>query len=94
MATTKRMIPYSVYLPAELYAKLKKAGKNRQASSIVRQAIEMILEGSDAFKTGYKTGLKNAADIVAHNPHAKMLNVEGEDLGKVISKQILAMEPK
>lgn len=94
MATTKRMIPYSVYLPAELYSKLKKAGKNRQASTIVRQAIGMILDDSDAFKTGYKTGLKNASDIVASNPHAKMLIVDGQDLGMLMSKQILALEPK
>ncbi len=94
MATKKRMIPYSVYLPAELYNKLKKAGKNRQASTIVRQAIGMILDDSDAFKTGYKNALMNAVNIVATNPHARMLNIDGQDLGTVMSKQILSLEPK
>ena len=94
MATKKRMIPYSVYLPPDLYNKLKKAGQNRQASAIVRQAIGMILDDSDAFKTGYKLALKNAANVVAHNPNVRMLYVDGKDLGTIISKQLLALEPK
>lgn len=92
MATKKRMIPYSVYLPADLYNKLKKAGKNRQASTIVRQAIGMILDDSDAFKTGYQEALKHAANIVAANPHACLLHVDGQDLGSILVKQILALK--
>lgn len=94
MATKKRMIPYSVYLPAELYSKLKKAGKNRQASTIVRQAIGMLLDDSNAFNAGYKKALSDAASIVGNNPSARMLIVEGQDLGTMMSKQILALETK
>jgi len=94
METKKRLIPYSVYLPADTHARLKKAGKNRQASGLVRNAIAMILDGSDAYKTGYKAALTDAANIVANNPQAKMLRVEGKDLSHLLKSQILALEPK
>jgi predicted transcriptional regulator len=94
MEAKKRLIPYSVYLPADTHARLKKAGKNRQASTLVRNAIAMILDGSDAYKTGYKAGLADAAHIVSNNTHAKMLRVENKDLGQLLRQQILALEPK
>lgn len=94
MEAKKRLIPYSVYLPADTHARLKKAGKSRQASTLVRNAIAMILDGSDTYKTGYKAGLHDAAHIVSNNAQAKMLRVENKDLGQLLYKQILALEPK
>lgn len=94
MEAKKRLIPYSVYLPADTHARLKKAGKNRQASTLVRNAIAMILDGSDTYKTGYKAGLVDAAHIVSNNAQAKMLRIENKDLGQLLCKQILALEPK
>jgi len=94
MEAKKRLIPYSVYLPADIHAKLKKAGKQRQASSLVRNAIAMILDGSDVYKTGYKAGLADAAHIVSNNAHAKMLRVESKDLSNLLKSQILSLEPK
>jgi predicted transcriptional regulator len=49
-----------VYLPADLHAKLTKAAKSRKASSIVRDAIRMIIDDNDAYKAGYKKGIDDA----------------------------------
>ena len=49
METPKRMIPYAVHLPEDIYNKMKEAAKERRASSIVRDAIIMLLEGENVF---------------------------------------------
>ena len=38
---TKKLVPYSVYLPLEMHVKLKKAAKQRKASQLIRDAITM-----------------------------------------------------
>jgi hypothetical protein len=43
----KNLIPYSVYLPAEYVKQLRKLAKKRQASSLVRDAVRIILDGND-----------------------------------------------
>jgi 3-methyl-2-oxobutanoate hydroxymethyltransferase len=45
MEASKRLIPYSVHLSESVYNALKEHAKGRKASSIVRDAITMILEG-------------------------------------------------
>ena len=44
----KKMIPYSVYLPAEYHDKIRELAKERKASGTVRDAIQMILDGDDS----------------------------------------------
>ena len=61
---TKRLIPYSVHLPEDVYEKLKKAAAHRQASAMVRDAITMALEGSSTFEAGYKKGVKDSIKII------------------------------
>ena len=60
MESSKRLIPYSVYLSEEVHVALKEKARSRQASKIVRDAITMILEGGDQFSSGYKQGLRDA----------------------------------
>lgn len=61
---TKRLIPYSVHLPEDVYEKLKKAAEHRQASAMVRDAITMALEGSTPFEAGYKKAIKDCIKII------------------------------
>lgn len=60
----KRLIPYSVHLPEDLYNKLKKAAGHRQASALVRDSITMALEGSSTFEGGYKKAVKDCIKII------------------------------
>lgn len=91
---TKKLIPYSIYLPPDHYRKLKAAAKNRKASSMVRDAIAIIIEGNDAFKTGYNKGIKDAAKIIYDNEQAQMVAIKGKDLGAVLTEQIESLSMK
>ena len=59
-----KLVPYSVYLPREYYDKIREHAKARKASSLVRDAICMILDGDDAHKAGYNKALRDAIKIV------------------------------
>jgi len=58
---SRKLIPYSVYLPPEYYAKIKQAAQHRQASSLVRDAIVMMLDGGDVYKSGYNININVTA---------------------------------
>jgi len=87
----QRLIPYSVYLPADLHAQLKEQAKDRQASRLIRDAITMMLAGTDAYKSGYVQGLRDAANVVYECPEAQMVAVRGRDLGAILTEQIMGL---
>lgn len=61
---TKRLIPYSVHLPEEIYKKLKAAAGQRKASALVRDAITLIIEGDDAFNGGYNKAITDVINVL------------------------------
>jgi hypothetical protein len=91
---TKKLVPYSVYLPVEQFDKLKLAAKDRKAASIVRDAIAMILDGSDLFTSGYNKGIKDAAKVVYDCEEAQMIAIKGKDLGALLAEKIDLLEAK
>jgi hypothetical protein len=84
----RKLRPYSVYITEHHYQQLRKAAKNREAASIVRTAIEMILDGKDQFTAGYNKALDDAAKIIYDCPEAQMVAVRGKDIGMYLSEQI------
>lgn len=88
----KRLVPYSVYIPKELHTKLKKVAKARRASSMVRDAIRMIIDGSDAYQAGYRKGLEDASKVVYDCPEAQMVAIKGRDIGAYLCDQIKSLE--
>jgi hypothetical protein len=91
---TKKLIPYSVYLPVEQHDKLKLLAKDRKAAALVRDAIDMILSGNDAFTSGYNKACRDAAKLIYDNPEAQMIAIKGKDLGSILTEQIEALEMK
>lgn len=91
---TKKLIPYSVYLPVDMHSKLKELAKERKAAGIVRDAITMILDGNDEYTSGYNKAIKDAAKVVYENEHAQMIAIKGKDLGAIITEQIDLLEIK
>lgn len=91
---TKKLVPYSVYIPVELHTKLKQLAKKRKASQLIRDAITMIIEGNDAYTSGYNKALKDAADLVYESPEAQMIAVKGKDLGSILTDQIEGLKIK
>jgi len=91
---TKKLVPYSVYLPVEQYTKLKELAKSRKASALIRDAITMLIEGNDEYKSGYNKACKDAAKIVYESDEAQMIAVRGKDLGSILTELIESLEMK
>jgi len=89
-----KKVPYSVYLPPELHSKLTEVAKCRKASEMVRNAITMIIEGNDAYTSGYNKAIKDAAQLVYDCEEAQMVAIKGKDLGSILTSRIEALEMK
>lgn len=85
---TKRLIPYSVHLREDIYKKLKEAAKDRKATAMVRDAITMIVEGDDAFNSGYKKALRDVADILRNDEWCKIVGVNGVTFSHRLAKYV------
>ena len=90
----KNLIPYSVYLPEPLFNKLKGLAKDRKASQLIRDAIAMIIDGNDAYTSGYNKAIKDAGNVVYDCPEAQMIAIKGKDLGAILTERIDALELK
>lgn len=90
----KKLVPYSVYLPVEMHSKLREAARSRKASVLIRDAITMIIDGHDAYTSGYNKAIKDASQLVYDCPEAQMIAIKGKDLGSILTDQIEALEIK
>jgi len=88
----KKMIPYSVYLPVEYHDKIKVLAAQRKASGMVRDAICMILDGNDAYKSGYNKALKDCVRAVDDVKEIENIAVRGKYLSDHLSDQIKSLE--
>jgi hypothetical protein len=77
----KKLIPYSVYLPADYVKKLKVLAKERKASELIRNAVMMIIDAHDAYTAGYNQGIEDAIQVVYDCPEAQMVAVPRQRLG-------------
>jgi len=91
---TKKLIPYSVYLPRDYHDKIKELAKQRKASALIRDAIVMLMDGDDTYRSGYNKGLRDAAQVVYDCQEAQMVAVKGRDLGAILTDRINALEVK
>jgi len=88
----KNKIAYSVYLPPDLHAKLKALAKTRRSSEMVRNAITMILEGNDAYKSGYNQALRDAIDALNTFEDLNSVSIWGNSLGKSSISKLEALK--
>jgi hypothetical protein len=84
----KRLIPYSVHLPEDVYLKLKEAAGNRKASALVRDAITLIVEGDDEFNGGYNKGVRDCIRLIHQNELCKAIGYYEDTLAKILSDQL------
>ena len=85
---SSRLIPYSVYLSEEVHTALKEKARNRQASKVVRDAITMILEGSDQFSSGYKQGLRDAMNVIMRDESASIVSDKDKKIADHLIDQL------
>ena len=84
----KKLIPYSVYLPAEHVKKLKDLARERKASEIVRNGVMMIIDSHDTYTAGYNQGIRDSIQVVYDCPEAQMVAVNGKDLGAHLKNKL------
>ena len=90
----RKMIPYSLYLPEDIYLKVKELAKQRKAAPLIRDAISMAIKGQGEFVSGYNKGISDAAKVIYESKEAQMIAVNGRDLGMVLTEQIKLLEMK
>ena len=88
----KNLVPYSVYLPVEYYEKIKELAKERKASSTVRDAICMILDGDDSFQAGYNKAIKDAIREIDALKEIEHIAVRGKYLNDLLANQLKQLE--
>jgi metal-responsive CopG/Arc/MetJ family transcriptional regulator len=89
---TDKLIPYSVYLPSELHKKLKSLAKDRKASELIRNAIQMIIDGNTAYNSGYNKALKDVIQVVVSDDYAMIISVHNKTIGLRIIDDIKTLE--
>ena len=88
----KKLIPYNLYLYSEHVDKLKKMAGQRKASSLVRDAVSMMLDGKDEYSAGYNRGLKDCIALVDSCKEIEHIAVRGKYLADILAEGINAME--
>jgi hypothetical protein len=89
-----KLIPYSVYLPREYYDKIREHAKNRKASSLVRDAICMIIDGNDAHKSGYNKALRDVVKVLDNCKEIEPYAFKGKYLTDILAEQVGELEMK
>lgn len=89
----KKQIPYSVYLPVEYHEKIKELAKERKASSTVRDAICMILDGDDSYKAGYNKAIKDVTRVIRSCKEIEIVAVRGKYLDVLLVEQVEQLKP-
>jgi hypothetical protein len=54
----------------------------------------MIIDGNDAYISGYNKACKDAAKVIYDNEEAQMIAVKGKDLGSILTELIKDLEMK
>lgn len=90
----RKLVPYSVYLPVDLFNQIKDLAKERKASVLIRDAIAMMVGGHDLYNSGYNKGLADAAKIIYECEEAQMIAIKGKDLGAILAEKIDTLEIK
>jgi hypothetical protein len=76
------------------HAKIKDLAKTRKASELIRDAVDMMLKGTDLYNSGYNKAIQDAAKIVYDSEEAQMIAIKGKDLGSILTEQIESLEIK
>ena len=92
----KRLIPYSVHLPEEIYKKLKAAAGERKASALVRDAITIIIEGNDEFSGGYNKAIRDVTNLINANQWCSSISIQNVSISEYLASELdgLIINPK
>ena len=87
----KRLIPYSVHLPEDIYLLIKQAAGERKASGMVREAIISFVQKRNMHDKGFESGLDAAIKRIQNNRVANDLAYKGETLADMLAREIQSL---
>lgn len=82
---SKKMVPYSLYLPEDQREKLRELAKQRQGAEMVRNAIGVMLKGGSEFDGGYNQAIEDMIKLVDTIKEIQCIAVNGKYLNDVIA---------
>ena len=85
---TKKMVPYSLYLPVEQREKLHELAKSRGAAEMVRNAIEVMLKGGSEFDAGYNRAIDDIIKLVDSVKEIECIAVNGKYLNDLLANSM------
>ena len=94
MEETRKLIPYSVYLPKEYHDRISLLAKERKASKLIRDAIMIMLDGGDDYKSGYNQGIRDAIELVNKMTELSNFSYKGTTMDELVIGQIEQLEMK
>jgi bisphosphoglycerate-independent phosphoglycerate mutase (AlkP superfamily) len=77
----------------EYHEKIKELAKERKASSTVRDAICMILDGDDSYKAGYNKAIKDVTRVIRSCKEIEIVAVRGKYLDVLLVEQVEQLKP-
>jgi hypothetical protein len=86
-----KLIPYSVYLPSDVYEKIRALAKERKASSAVRDAITLIMQDGDLYRSGYRKGIDEAIKIINNCKEIENIAVNNKYLADALIDQLMLL---
>ena len=92
METGKRLIPYSVHLSEEVYLALKSHAQDRKASSMVRDAITMLLEGGKPFDSGYNQAIRDVLKLINKHDTVNFISFHGVSIADDLVEEIKELQ--
>lgn len=92
METGKRLIPYSVHLSEDVYLALKSHAQDRKASSMVRDAITMLLEGGKPFDSGYNQAIRDVLKLINKHDTANFISFHGVSIADDLVEEIKELQ--
>lgn len=88
----EKLVPISFYLPKELHDKLKVAGANRKQSMMLRNAVQMIIDGNSLYNSGYNQALKDAEEVIDSNEFATIISIHGHQIKDLLISDVKTLE--
>jgi len=88
----RKLIPYSVYLPKAYHDKISELAKQRRASGLIRDAICMMLDGGDQYRSGYNQAIRDIVSQINKVKEIKDFAYKGLSLDEIVLKQIGQLE--
>ena len=90
----KKLVPYSVYLPKEYHDKISLLAKQRRASGLIRDAICMMLDGGDQYRSGYNQAIRDIVTQIKRVKGIKDFSYKNMSLDEIVLEQIGQLESK